>query len=83
MTKPSFPKIVLKASLRRRLQLCLYLLQNKPIMYRVGVTHGYVYAPEPVQADCLHLEWNYLHLVDVEGKAVGSSDYVSLIDVVR
>lgn len=70
MTTKIYPHVPLKASLRRKLKLCWLLLNDHPIMYRVGVTRGNIFLPATLYIESTHIEDCLVGAVDEKGAVV-------------
>lgn len=71
MSTNTYPHVSLKAPLRRKLKLCWLLLNDRPIMYRVGVTHANIYLPESVYVESTHITDCLVRFVNDSGEVGG------------
>ena len=70
--KPSgeYRHVLLKASLKRRIQLAWRLLNNKPTLYRVGISDGRIFLPEQLRPESAYICRNIIDMLDDNGDAV-------------
>lgn len=83
MTKIRFPELQAPTPFRSRLKTAFHVLRNRPVVFRVGITHARVYLPhhEGMRPAHMCLTDSYVRWVDKRGDVMEFSPMDTVYDI--